>query len=97
MPLSATYSEETVRGLAPDEATFQRAHEIARAKKFQNLGVSTDGSWLLGDVQGSAKDAYHVSADFHDPSNPTLRSTSPSRKIPDKRLLTLRRESRPRT
>ena len=89
MPLTATYNEELVRTLAPDEATFEKAREIARAKTFQHLGVSADGSWLLGECQGSAQEAYHVSADFQDPLQPTLRSSSPSRKLPDKYSLAL--------
>jgi hypothetical protein len=84
MPLIATYTEELVRGMAPDEATFQKAQEIARAGKFQKLGVSSDGSWLLGECQGSATEPYQISADFHDAANPVLRSSSPSRQTPDK-------------
>ena len=74
MPLTATYTEDLVRGIAPDEATFKQAQEIAGARKFQNLGVSSDGSWLLGECQGSATEPYQMSADFHDPNNPVLRS-----------------------
>jgi hypothetical protein len=84
MPLTATYTEETIRGMAPDPATFQKAEEIARARRFQNLGVSADGSWLLGECQGIAVEPYRISADFHDPANPVLRSSSPSRQSPDK-------------
>src|SRR5580704_8920554 len=84
MPLTATYTEELVRGMAPDEATFKKAQEIARAGKFQKLGVSSDGSWLLGECQGSATEPYQISADFHDAANPVLRSSSPSRQTPDK-------------
>jgi hypothetical protein len=89
MPLTATLTEEFVHGLAPDEATFQRAQEIARAKRFQNLGVSADGTWLFGDCQGSAKEPYATSADFHEANAPVLRSSSPSRKFPDKYSLAL--------
>ncbi|MCE9531760.1 MAG: hypothetical protein K8T89_11655 [Planctomycetes bacterium] len=83
MPLTATYTEELVRGIASDEATFEKARKIAAAKRFQNLGVSTDGSWLFGECPGSATEPYILSADFHDPAAPVLRSSSPSRKHPD--------------
>ena len=45
--LFGLFSEEIVRGIAPDEATFNKAKEIAEAKRFKSLGVSSDGSWLL--------------------------------------------------
>lgn len=89
MPLSATFTEEMVRGLAPDPGTFDKARGIAAAKRFQNLGVSSDGTWLQGECQGSGTVPYQVSADFHDPNNPTLRSNSPSRVTPDKFSLAL--------
>ena len=84
MPLTTTFTEEMVQGLAPDEAIFKRAQELATAKKFLNLGASADGTWLFGECQGSGTEPYQVSADFHDPNNPVLRSSSPSRKTPDK-------------
>src|SRR5271165_5798054 len=89
MPLTATYSEDTVHKLAPDDATFQKAQEIAKSKRFVRLGVSSDGSWLLGTWKGSGRDPYHFSADFHDPEHPALRSNSPSRQSPDKFSLAL--------
>ncbi len=89
MPLTSTFTEEMVRGIAPDEETFKRAREIADARRLQNLGVSSDGSWLLGECQGSGTQPYQFSADFHDPNNPTLRSNSPSRQAPDKYSLAL--------
>ncbi len=84
MPLTATLTEDQVRGLAPDEGTFRKAEEIARGKRFQNLGVSADGTWLLGECPGIAPEPYRISADFHDAANPVLRSNSPSRVEPDK-------------
>ena len=84
MPLTATFTDEMVRGIAPDKETYDRARRILESKTFESLGVSTDGTWLLGDCQGSGTRPYQVSADFHDPNNPTLRSNSPSRTTPDK-------------
>ena len=43
----------------------------------------------MADAKGSAKEPFHVSADFVDPNNPVLRSNSPSRQTPDKYTLGL--------
>jgi hypothetical protein len=89
MPLNVPITEDMVRGLAPDDATWAKAEEIARSDRLVNPGVSSDGTWLLADAKGSGKEAYHVSADFIDPNSPVLRSTSPSRQAPDKYGLAL--------
>jgi hypothetical protein len=89
MPLNVPITEDMVRGLAPDDATWAKANEIAGSDRLVNTGVSTDGTWLLADAKGAAKDPYHVSADFVDPNHPVLRSTSPSRQAPDKYTLAL--------
>ena len=89
MPLNVPITEDMVRGLAPDDATWARAADLAGSDRLVNPGVSADGTWLLADAKGAAKDPYHVSADFVDPNNPVLRSTSPSRQAPDKYTLAL--------
>ena len=89
MPLNVTISEDMIRGLAPNDATWQKATEIADSDRLQNPGVSADGSWLLADAKGSAKHPYIVSADFADVNQPVLRSTSPDRSPPDKYSLAL--------
>src|SRR3954468_8996062 len=89
MPLNVPITEDMVRGLAPDDATWQKAQELAASDRLANPGVSADGTWLVADAKGSAKDPYHVSADFVDPNGPVLRSTSPSRQAPDKYTLAL--------
>src|SRR5262249_45598683 len=89
MPLNVPITEDMVRGLAPDDATWAKAEEIARSDRLVNPGVSADGTWLLADAQGSGKEPYHVSADFIDPNSPALRSTGPSRQAPDKYGLAL--------
>src|SRR3954465_90654 len=83
MPLNVPITEDMVRGLAPDDATWAKAGEIAGSDRLVNAGVSADGTWLLADAKGAAKDLYHVSADFVDPNKPVLRSTSPARQAPD--------------
>jgi hypothetical protein len=89
MPLTATFTEDMVKGIAPDAGTFEKAKQIAAANRLRNLGVSSDGTWLIGECQGSGSEPYQFSADFHDPNNPTLRSNSPSRSTPDKYSLAL--------
>src|SRR3954451_7832479 len=89
MPLNVPITEDVVRGLAPDDATWARAADLAGSDRLVNPGVSADGTWLLADAKGAAKDPYHVSADFVDPNHPVLRSTSPSRQAPDKYPLAL--------
>lgn len=87
MPLSATFGEDLVRSLAPDERTFQGASELAGSANYRHLGVSSDGTWLLGDYLGSGPAPYRLSADFHIPEKPEIRSGSPSRVSPDKYAL----------
>jgi hypothetical protein len=89
MPLNVPITEDMVRGLAPDDATWQKATELAGSDRIAHAGVSGDGTWLLADAKGAAKDPYHVSADFVDPNNPVLRSDGPSRQTPDKYTLAL--------
>ena len=89
MPLNVPITEDMIRGLAPDDATWARANEIAGSDRLVSPGVSADGTWLLADAKGAARDPYHVSADFVDPNNPVLRSTGPSRQTPDKYTLAL--------
>ena len=89
MPLNVPITEEMVRSLAPDDATWAKATELAASDRFLDPGVSADGTWLVAEAKGSAKDPYQVSADFVDPNGPVLRSTSPSRQTPDKYSLAL--------
>ena len=89
MPLNVPITEDMVRGLAPDDTTWAKAAELAGSDRLLNPGVSADGTWLLADAKGAAKDPYHVSADFVDPNSPVLRSNSPSRQAPDKYTLAL--------
>jgi hypothetical protein len=89
MPLNVPITEDMVRGLAPDDATWQKAAELAGTDRLVYPGVSADGTWLLADAKGAGKDPYHVSVDFVDPNQPVTRSTSPSRQTPDKYSLAL--------
>jgi len=87
--MAPSVAEELVQKLAPDEATLAAARALVEEGRFDNLSVSADGTWLLGECRGSAREPYHVSADFADPANPTLRCTCASRKQPCKHGLGL--------
>ena len=90
MPLNVPITEDMVRGLGPGRRHLEQGRRTGRRPNgFINPGVSADGTWLLADAKGSGKEPYHVSADFVDPNNPVLRSTSPSRQTPDKYTLAL--------
>lgn len=89
MPLSVSVTEEMVERYSPDEASFKNAQQIVREKRILNPGVSEDGTWLIAEGKGSAKEPYHLSIDFIDANNPIFRSSSPSRKFPDKYSLAL--------
>jgi hypothetical protein len=89
MPLSIPITEEMVQNFSPDDSSWQKAKEIVREKRILNPGVSADGTWLIGEGKGSAKEPYSMSIDFVDINSPVFRSSSPSRKFPDKYSLAL--------
>jgi hypothetical protein len=89
MPLAVSVNEEMVERFSPDEASYKNAQQIVREKRILNPGVSADGTFLIAEGKGSAKEPYQLSIDFADSSNPVFRSSSPSRKFPDKYSLAL--------
>jgi hypothetical protein len=82
-----TLSEELIEQVAPDASALQAGRGVK--KQMSQLGVSADGTWLLGACQGSAKAPYQVSVDLINPSAPVGRCTCPSRKFPCKHALGL--------
>ncbi len=82
-----TYTDDDINRWAPDPSVASDARRLE--KKFVSLGVSADGSWLLGQCQGSGKQPYQVSVDLADPESPTFRCNCPSRKLPCKHGLGL--------
>src|SRR4051812_46225492 len=44
MPLNVPITEEMVRGLAPDDATWNKATELAGSERLVNAGISADGT-----------------------------------------------------
>ncbi len=77
-------SEEVALRVAPDEQVLTDARGLIRKNKFANLGLSADGTWLLGQCQGSAKEPYQVSVDLAVADSPIGRCNCPSRKFPCK-------------
>ena len=85
MPLS----EDVIQRAAPDAASLQNGRDLVRKKAFSQLGVSADGTWLLGRCKGSGKEPYSVSVDLANESAPVGRCNCPSRKFPCKHALGL--------
>ena len=82
-----TLTEQLIEQVAPDNAALQAGRGLR--KKIAKLGISADGTWLLGECQGSAKLPYQVSVDLINPSAPLGRCNCPSRKFPCKHALGL--------
>ena len=77
-------TEGTVLRLAPDDQVLTDGRGLIRKNSMSNLGVSADGTWLLGECKGSTKEPYKVSADLANPDSPMARCSCPSRKFPCK-------------
>jgi hypothetical protein len=80
-------TEQLVEQIAPDSSSLQAGRGLR--KKVAKLGISADGTWLLGECQGSAKLPYQVSVDLLNPSAPLGRCNCPSRKFPCKHAIGL--------
>ena len=87
MPVTVNLTEDTVQRLAPDDSALKAARGLK--SKFKNLGISADGTWLLGECQGSGSKPYEVSVDLSVEAAPLGRCTCPSRKLPCKHSLGL--------
>ncbi|HKI34160.1 MAG TPA: SWIM zinc finger family protein [Gemmataceae bacterium] len=85
MPLT----EDVIQRAAPDAGSLQNGRDLVRKKAFSTLGVSEDGTWLLGNCKGSGKEPYSVSVDLANDSSPVGRCNCPSRKFPCKHALGL--------
>src|SRR5437667_11848895 len=82
-------SEDTALRMAPDDQVLTDGRGLIRKNSMSNLGVSADGTWILGECKGSAKLPYQVSVDLADTSNPLARCSCPSRKFPCKHGMAL--------
>ncbi len=89
MTATLSLTEDAVQRLAPDDDALRSARDLIRKKSFLNPGISSDGTWLLGQCKGSGKLPYEVSVDLVDSSQPTCRCNCPSRKFPCKHGLGL--------
>ncbi|MCC6419887.1 MAG: SWIM zinc finger family protein [Gemmataceae bacterium] len=85
--MPSTISEDLIQQIAPDSSALSSGRGLR--KSMEKLGVSSDGTWLLGQCKGSAKEPYQVSVDLANPSAPVGRCTCPSRKYPCKHALGL--------
>lgn len=85
--MASTLTEDSVQRLAPDDRAMHAARDLVRKRSLRELGISADGTWLLGRCQGSAD--YEVSVDIANASAPTARCSCPSRKLPCKHALGL--------
>src|SRR5207245_8615964 len=85
----ASLSEDTALRMAPDDQVLTDGRGLIRKNSMSNLGVSADGTWILGECKGSAKQPYQVSVDLADTSNPLARCSCPSRKFPCKHGMAL--------
>lgn len=88
MPTVMTLTVETIHRLAPDMSALAAARDLVRKGQFKSLGVTADGTWLMGECQGSGKLPYQVSVDLGS-EDPMGRCSCPSRKFPCKHCLGL--------
>ena len=89
MPPTISLTEDTVQRLATDTSSLQSGRDLVRKRSFSDLGVSPDGTWLLGKCKGSGKEPYQVSVDLANEAAPVARCNCPSRKFPCKHGLGL--------
>ena len=75
-----TYSLDDVNRWAPEPSAVGAAKSTQR--KFIKLGISADGTWLLGQCQGSGKNPYVVSADLADPRRRRSGAAAPAGNSP---------------
>jgi SWIM zinc finger len=85
----AALNEETAVRAAPDSQVLNDARGLIRKGRYSNPGASADGTWLLGNCQGSAKAPYQVSVDILVPDAPVGRCNCGSRKFPCKHAVGL--------
>src|SRR5438067_12768234 len=78
------WTVDEVLKLAPDAGSAGAARRLSLTAVWSQAGSS--GSLLWGRCQGSAREAYQVTVDLHEPS---FRCTCPSRKHPCKHGLAL--------
>lgn len=89
----ATFSEEQVIALAPDESSAKAGRDLANSRKWVSFGANEVAAW--GECQGSGSKPYQTCIDT---SEPAFKCSCPSRKFPCKHglglMLFLARESK---
>ena len=77
MPLT----EDAIQRAAPDAGSLQNGRDLVRKRAFSDLGISADGTWLLGRCKGSGKEPYSVSVDLANESVPVGRCNCPQPQV----------------
>lgn len=79
-------SLETVKSLAPDQASLKAAGKLLKPQKWPLLGVDSGRGLVWGECQGSSSTPYRTVFDLADHG---YKCTCPSRKFPCKHTLAL--------
>ena len=82
-------TEQQILALAPNPAAAANGKKISLKGGFVKLEASADGTFYLGECQGSGKSNYITTADYIAPDAPVFRCTCPSRQFPCKHSLAL--------
>ena len=82
-------TEQQILALAPNPAAAANGKKISLKGGFVKLEASADGTFYLGECQGSGKSNYITPADYIAPDAPVFRCTCPSRQFPCKHSLAL--------
>jgi hypothetical protein len=81
-----TTTADSVRALAPDDASFKAARGLCAVRQWPLLGRNEDAVW--GECQGSGSKPYQTQVDLRADA-PSFRCSCPSRKFPCKHGLAL--------
>ena len=82
-------TEQQILALAPNPAAAANGKKISQKGGFVRLEASADGTFYLGECQGSGKSNYITTADYIKPEAPVFRCSCPSRQFPCKHSLAL--------
>ncbi|MFO0661776.1 MAG: SWIM zinc finger family protein [Polyangiaceae bacterium] len=81
-------TEQAVAEMAPDNQVLSDGRGLVKKGALKNLAKLEDETLVFGQVQGSGKTPYEVSADFSTGGDrPTMRCSCPSQKRPCKHVV----------
>lgn len=84
-----TVTEELISAMAPNAAAIANAKKISQKGGFVKLLRSDDGTFFMGECQGSGKSNYTTTVDAINPDQPVFSCSCPSRQFPCKHGLAL--------